>query len=170
MKKVFKVALVAICMFLMGNAANAQQKIGYVDFNQIVQLMPDLKTVKVTMDAFSKTYQDVLDNLTKEYQTKGAAYQAKQATMNDAARTAAQAELTDIQNRAQQYNTTAQQAVEAKSNELIKPVTDKVHAAVSAVAKEKGYTYVLNSGQTELLVFPEADDLGAAVKLKLGLK
>ena len=36
-------------------------------------------------------------------------------------------------------------------------------------AKEKGFTYVLDSSQTALLVSPPADDLIAPVKAKLGL-
>jgi outer membrane protein len=102
--------------------------------------------------------------------TKGQAYQAKQATMTDAARTSAQSELGDLQKRIQDYQNTAQQQVEAKSQELIKPLSDKVRTAISAVAKEKGYSYVFNTSQTELIVSPATDDLMPAVKLKLGLK
>jgi outer membrane protein len=91
--------------------------------------------------------------------------------MTDAIRSAKQAELADIQKRMQDYNTDAQQKVDAKSNELIKPITDKAKAAVSQVAKEKGYTYVLDSSQgSPILVSPEGDDLLPAVKALLGLK
>ena len=60
--------------------------------------------------------------------------------------------------------------VEQKSNELLKPLTDKIKSAIQAVATEKGYNYVLDSSQINLIVAPEGDDLLAAVKLKLGLK
>ena len=90
--------------------------------------------------------------------------------MSEATRTAKQAELQDIQKRMQDYNTSAQQKFDEKSQELIKPLSDKARVAVEAVAKEKGYTYVLNSTQTQFVVAPAGDDLMAAAKAKLGIK
>jgi outer membrane protein len=90
--------------------------------------------------------------------------------MTDAVRTAKESELADLQKRFQDYQNTAQQQVEAKRNELGKPIIEKVRAAAAQVAKEKGYTYVINSSQTDLIVSPPGDDLMAGVKAKLGLK
>jgi len=170
MKRVFKVALVAVCMLFVGNFAKAQSKIGYVNFDELVRLMPEFKTAQTAVDAYQKQFIDQLTAMNTEYQAKGKDYQANQATMTDAIRTAKQTELADIQKRMQDYQTTAQQSVEAKTNELLKPITDKVKEAVTAVAKEKGYNYVYNSAQTQFIVAPEADDIEAAVKVKLALK
>ena len=170
MKRVFKVALVAVCMLIVGNFAKAQSKIGYVNFDELVRLMPEFKTAQTAVDAYQKQFIDQLTAMNTEYQAKGKDYQANQATMTDAIRTAKQTELADIQKRMQDYQTTAQQSVEAKTNELLKPITDKVKEAVTAVAKEKGYNYVYNSAQTQFIVAPEADDIEAAVKVKLALK
>ncbi|WP_342645100.1 OmpH family outer membrane protein [Mucilaginibacter sp. CSA2-8R] len=170
MKKLFKVALVAGFMMLTAGFAKAQSKIGYLDFNQVIDAMPETKTVSTQLQAYSKTFMDQMQNMQNELQTKGAAYEKSQATMTDAARTAAQTELNDINKRLQDFNQTATQKVEQKRNELGKPLFDKAKLAVNAVAKEKGYTYVIDSGSTNLLVSPAGDDLLAAVKLKLGIK
>ncbi|MDB5031475.1 OmpH family outer membrane protein [Mucilaginibacter sp.] len=171
MKKLFKVALIAGCMILlMGNFAKAQTKIGHIAFDQVVGLLPELATVKTQLAAYQKTWSDQLGTLNTEYQNKLNDYQSKQATMTDAVKSLKQAELTDLGKRFQEQQSNAQQQVDAKTNELSKPLIDKVRAAVTAVAKEKGYAYVLNSTQTDLLVSPDADDLMPAVKAKLGLK
>jgi outer membrane protein len=170
MKKLFKVALVAGFMMLTAGFAKAQSKIGYLDFNAVIDAMPETKTVSTQLQAYSKTFMDQLQSMQTELQTKGAAYEKNQGTMTDAARTAAQTELNDINKRLQDYNQTAQQQVEAKRNELGKPLFEKAKTAVNAVAKEKGYTYVFDSGSTNLLVSPVGDNLLAAVKLKLGIK
>lgn len=170
MKKLFKVALVAICMLLAGNFAEAQSKVGYVDFQTIVSLMPQAKTIKTQLDAYSKQFTDQLTLLNNELNSKGQAFQKEGTAMTDAVRTLKQAELQDIQKRIQDYQTSAQQQFNDKTNELSKPLIDQVKAAITAVAKEKGYNYVLDSGQITLIVAPEGDDLLAAVKLKLGLK
>lgn len=170
MKKLFKVALVAVCFFMVSNFANAQSKIGYVNFEAVVQQLPEFKTVQTQLDAYQKQFMDQLQAMNTELQTKGQEYQKTQATMTDAVRSTKQGELQDIQKRMQDLQTSAQQQVEAKGNELYKPLTEKARVAIDAVAKEKGYTYVFNSNQTQFIVSPPSDDLTAAVKAKLGLK
>lgn len=169
MRKLLKVALVAVCMVSVGNFAKAQSKIGYINTNDLIPNMPEYKTVTTQVDAYRKTFIDVLQGLSNELQTKSADYQAKQATMTDAQKTAKQAELNDINKRATDYQNDAQQKVAQKGEELMKPLLDKAKNAITEVAKAKGYTYVIDTSSTTLIVAPPADDLLAAVKAKLGI-
>src|SRR6185312_9795161 len=149
MKKLLKVALVAVCIVFAGNLAKAQSKVGYINFNQLVQAMPDTKDLQGKLEAYNKQFQDQYAAMTSEYQTKGQAYEAQRATMTDAVRSAKEAELTDIQKRIQSFQQDAQQKIAAKTNELSKPLFDKLRATISTVAKEKGYAYVINSSATQ---------------------
>ncbi len=170
MKKVFKVAIVAVCILLVGNFAKAQTKIGYINFGEVIHQMPELKTVQTQMDVYQKQFTDQWNTMQTTYQTEVKAFQSN-TSMTDAAKAVKQGELEDMQKRMQGFQTDAQQKIEAKSNELIKPLSDKAKAAVTEVAKEKGYTYVFDTSQgAPLIVSPEGDDLMAAVKAKLGLK
>jgi outer membrane protein len=108
--------------------------------------------------------------MNNELQSKSQAYQAARATMTDAVRGAKESELNDLNKRLQDYSNDAKQKVDAKRDELGKPIIDKARAAVAQVAKEKGYTYVINSSQTDLIVSPPGDDMITEVKAKLGLK
>ena len=170
MKKFLKVSLVAVCVVFAGNIAKAQVKIGYIAIDQLVDQMPETKAAITNITAYNKQFIDQLTTMNNELQSKGQSYQAQRATMTDAVRTAKESELADLQKRFQDYQNTAQQQVEAKRNELGKPIIEKVRAAAAQVAKEKGYTYVINSSQTDLIVSPPGDDLMAGVKAKLGLK
>lgn len=170
MKKLFKVALVAGCLFFAGNIAEAQSKIGHINFNQVIDMMPETKAVQKQIADYSKTFQDQLTTMQTELTTNAQGYDAKRATMTDAARTAKESELQDMQKRLQDFNTKAQQQVGDKTNQLSKPLLDKVRGAIQAVAKEKGYSYVFDTAQTELLVSPDTDNLMASVKTKLGIK
>jgi len=170
MKKLFKVVLVAGCILFIGNFAKAQNKIGYVFFNGVIDAMPAKVTLQKTLQDYQKQFMDQLQLMQTEYQTKGAEYEKNKTTMTDAVRQQKESELTDIQNRIQTYSTKAQQSMETKQNELAKPLFDQVKVAVTAVAKEKGYAYVIDSSTQILIVSPDADDLTAAVKLKLGIK
>ena len=170
MKKLLKVALIAVCMVVAGNFAKAQSKIGYINTNQLMELLPEMKTLQVQMQAYQKTFSDQLATMSSELQSKGQDYESKRSTMTDAARTAAESELQDMQTRISSFQSNAQKQIEAKSNELLKPLTDKVRTAIQEVAAAKGYAYVLDSSTTELIVSPAGDDLMAPVKVKLGLQ
>lgn len=173
MKKLFKVALVALAVLFAGNLAQAQTKIGYISFNELVRSLPEFKTVQTQLSVYQQQFEDQNRSMIDAYQAelKKANDAAAAKTMTDAQLTAEQATLQDMQKRIQQFQSDAQQKVEAKSNELSKPLVDKAKAAVTDVAKEKGYTYVFDSSQgVALIVLPEADDLMPACKLKLGIK
>jgi outer membrane protein len=170
MKKVFKVALVAVCMMLVGNFAKAQSKVGYIAMEEVVSALPEAKTVQKQIEDYSKGWQDQLTLLNNAYQKAVKDYQDQEKTMSDPIKASKVAEITDMQKRLNEQDQLARQQVEAKANEWSKPLIDKVRTAITTVAKEKGYGYVLNTSSTELLVAPDADNLLASVKLKLGLK
>jgi outer membrane protein len=170
MKNLFKVALVAVGMVFAGSVAKAQSKIGYIALDRLVDQMPETKVAISSITAYNKQFIDQLTTMNTELQSKGQAYQAQRATMTDAIRTAKESELTDMQKRFQDYQNTAQQQVDAKKSELGKPIIDKARAAATQVAKEKGYTWVINTSNTDLIVAPPGDDMMDAVKAKLGVK
>lgn len=171
MRNTVKVTLIAVCLLFAGQFAKAQTKFGYINFQALVGQMPEAKTIKPQIDAYQKQFVDQLTTMNNELQTKGKAFQDQSKTMTDAVRTTKQNELQDLQKRMQDYQTNAQQQVEAKSNELIKPLSDKARTAVNTVAKEKGITYVLDSSQgSPLLVASDGTDLMVPVKAKLGIK
>ena len=170
MKKLLKVALIAVCFVFAGSLTKAQSKIGYVGVDAIVDQMPETKVAIKTITDYNKQFIDELTKMNNALQSAGQAYQAQRTTMTDAIRTSKEAELNDMQKRMSDYQNTAQQQVQAKQAELGKPIIEKVRTAVAQVAKEKGYAYVINSSQTDLVVSPPGDDLAAEVKAKLGLK
>ena len=141
MKKLFKVALVTVCVLFVGNFAKAQTKIGYINLGELIREMPEAKTVQTQIDSYQKQFIDQLTVMNNSFTTEAKKFQTETTTMTDAIRTAKQSELQDMQKRIQDYQNNAQQQVDAKTNELSKPMVDKAHAAISAVAKEKGYNY-----------------------------
>jgi len=173
MKKLFKGALIAGCIMLTAGFAKAQTKIGYISLNNLIGQTTQIASIQTQISTYSKQYTDILQGMQQEYQTKANDYESKRATMTDALRMKSEGELTDLQKRIQDENTTAQNAVNQKSGELLKPLLDQLKAAIAQVAKEKGYTYVIDTSvaQTDqlFLVAPEGDDLMAAVKTKLGI-
>ena len=64
----------------------------------------------------------------------------------------------------------AQKQLQQREQDLLKPIIDRAKKAISDVAAEGGYTYILDSGTAAVLYSQDSDDIMPLVKKKLGLK
>jgi len=164
LKPIFS-ALLVFCV--MGAQA---QKYGYINSSEILNAMPEVKTVNAELEKLSKSMQaeikvksDKLQEDSKKFSTRVSTGNVPQAEYDKqtAALEAAQKEVSNLES---EMNKT----MEAKQQELMKPVYEKLNNAVKEVAKEKGAVAVFFSD-----VFAYADDVinfTAAVKAKLGIQ
>jgi len=166
MKKL-KVLAVAACLLMTGSVM-AQSKFGYINLDNIVQLMP----AAGKMDSLLERYQ--VDSIQPEYTSLVEQYQFNDSLYRDSLKTppSVRAEiakkLPGFIYQIQNWQQISQQALEAKQNELLSPIYKEVYDAIKVVAKEKGYTHVFN--REAFLVAPEGDDLILAVAAKLKVK
>ena len=140
MKKIFIIAAMA----LMTLSASAQ-KIGRVNFSELVQLMPEADEARATLQAISKEADETLQSMYEEYQTKMNQYQQKQATWTPAIKESKERELMEIQNRLQESQQTFQQEIQQKQNELMAPIYEKAQNAVKDLAKAQALTAVFDA-------------------------
>ncbi|MBL7764507.1 MAG: OmpH family outer membrane protein [Chitinophagaceae bacterium] len=148
----------------------AQQKIGYINSEELVLSMPEAKKADAEISAYAKTFQDQLQGMQKELETKYKAYEAGVKTMSEAMKDVKEKELQDLQNRIGSTQQSAEEKVAAKRQELLKPITEKADGAIQAVAKEKGYTFILDVSSGSLVYATPTDNILEAVKAKLGIK
>ena len=180
MRKLINVFFVAAGLLFTANMANAQQKIGHVNSEEVFANLPESKTAETTLQNLSKTKQGEIDVMIKEYQSKLTAAQAKEKTRSEANKETvdkelqtAATELQDLQKRIGDAQTKAQQDLGTKQAELIQPINTKVANAVNSVAKEKGLAYVFDTangqGGNNLIFCDGGENITAAVKTKLGI-
>ena len=175
--KLMKSFLVVAGLTLTANAANAQQKIGNVNSDEVFEGLSEIKTIGATIESLTKTKQSEIEKLINEYQTKLKAAQDKEQTLTEANKEAVTKELmaahTELQGLAKKIEDARAQAakdISAKQNELLSPLQRKVREAISAVAKERNLNYVFDTaGQDSNLVYSDgSEDITAQVKTKLG--
>ena len=176
MKRLVKVAVVAVGLLITGATANAQQKFGHINSAELLQAMPEMKTADANFQKFQKEKQTQLEQMEAERQKKINVFQDKYKTLSEANKEtlskelqALQTEIQDMEKRIGETEQKAQQELATKRNELYQPVFTKAETAVKAVAKEKGYAYVFDISQPGVVYFDGGDDVLAAVKAKLGI-
>ena len=134
--KLFVVLLVAT--FSMNVQAQAGLKIGYLDFQELITLMPGQEEINKKLDEHVSGLQSQLQAMQSEYETKVNDYQAGQATMSDIIKQTKEKEITDLQQRIEAFNQQAQVDIQNKQIELTQPLIDKAKRAIEDVAKENG--------------------------------
>ena len=164
--------VVMLALGLMtGTASFAQaQKLGYVNSQELLAAMPEITKAETDLKTFAKQYQDQLESLEKEGQKKVQEYQAGEKTMTDAVKTVKQGELQTLQTRIESLQQTAQEKVAKKKEEVYKPILEKADKAIKDVAKEKGYSYIFDTGNGSILYANDTDNILPLVKAKLGIK
>jgi outer membrane protein len=166
MKKLKMLALV-VGLLIAGSGVNAQTKIGYIDAETVLYLMPEAAKI----DSIVQLYQR--DTVGKEFNSLMATYQFKDSIYRDSIRVPAAVreqtgkELAQLTQTLQNWQQIAQEATQNKQSQLLAPVMRKIQDAINAVAKEKGYTYVLS--RESIIVAPDADNLLQAVAKKLNI-
>ena len=139
MKRILLIAAVA----LMSVAASAQSlKWAYVDFNELVMLMPEMDEARATMEENQKTNEEILVSMYEEYQTKMQQYQQKAETWTPAIRESKEKEIMEIQSRFEQTQQSLQQEIQMLQQNLQAPIYDKAQTTVSNLAKAQGIAFV----------------------------
>jgi len=161
-----------LALFLLGFNANAQTKIklAHVNSTELMKVMPGVDTAQKAIQDFAQQLEEELKAMTAEFEKKYADYQRDLPTMSQIVQQVRMKELQDLQDRIEMFKEHAQEALQEKEMELLKPIIDRAKSAIEEVAKENGYNYVFDSGMGVLLYSDESDDIIALVKKKLGVK
>ena len=139
MKKILLIA----AMTVMSVAAGAQSlKWAYVDFNELVMLMPEMDEARATLEENSRTNEEILVAMYEEYQTKMTQYQQKAESWTPAIRESKEKEIMEIQSRFEQTQQSLQQEIQMLQQYLQAPIYEKAQTAVSDLAKAQGIAFV----------------------------
>lgn len=145
------------------------QKIGHVNTQEIMTLMPETKIMSAKLDSLQGSYETQLANMQEEFNKKITEFQKQQATMSADIREFRQQELAEMEQRMQMFYQTIQKDLQTKQVEYLQPVQNKLLDAINKVAAAQSCTYVLDKASM-IYIAPDALDLTAAVKAELGIK
>ena len=169
MKKIIVMLLALLPMAAMAQTA----KFGHMDSQAIMQSMPEFIKARGEVEAETKQYENELQEMQKELQTKFEKYQAEVNESTPAnMRQRREQELNDLQQRIQQAYQDNQQAYQAEAAKKMQPIMQKLQEAVTAVLKEGGYVYGLDKATISGIAINEtlSTDVTAQIKGKLGIK
>lgn len=165
-----KTIMIAAAIVLACTAASAQTlKFAHVNFGELVQLMPEMDSARVQIDAASRETQETYQSMMMEFQNKYQEYQQKQSTWTPAVRGTKEKELGDIQTRIQEFEQASQQDLTQLQNTLMAPIYQKAQDKVHELAKAQGVIYVFDSSSLLYVDSAQSTDLTPAAREALNI-
>lgn len=170
MKHLLKIFLVVILMTGISSLyAQKAPKFGHINFAELFQMMPGQDTIQMKYQEYGKELKSTLDAMQAELENKYTDYQTNIAKYTEIIKKTKERELQDLQSRIENFQMSAQQDLSRKEEELTKPIIDRARKAINEVAKEGGFTYILNASEGLLLFSENGEDIMPQVKKKLGI-
>jgi outer membrane protein len=164
MKKLLFVGAIALSMFTV----SAQNKMGYINANELMGSMPEAAKAQADLQEFQQSLQLQYQDLTLEFSAKDSIFNADSLKMSPSMKEIKRKEIITKFQEIQGFEQKSRQMMEEKQQEKVGPIREKAITTIRAVAKENGFTYVFN--EETLLVAPVGDNLLPLVKAKLGIK
>lgn len=166
MRRLFVIGLVALLGLVIVTSASAQ-KFGYLDSQALLAELPEVKQAESNLEALKTQLEKKYRLEVEEFQKKVSTYQAnvQEGKLSPVQQETEGKKLQeDEQALLKQQNELAGQ-LDAKRQEQLKPIYERVNKALEDVAKENSFQFIFD--KAVLLYSDPANDVVALVKAKL---
>jgi outer membrane protein len=165
-----KKLLVALMMILPLGAFAQGLKIGYVNKQEVLVVMPEYNAAMKTLEDMNLKYITEGKKLEEEFQRKYQEYAAQADTLDAAIRQYKENELARFQQSIQEFTKSADETLKKKQQELFMPIIAKMDEAIAKVGEQNGFAFILDN-TAGIIAYKSAQttDVAALVKKALGL-
>ena len=170
MKNILKAVLIITLMVAASTAwAQSNLKIGYIDSQALIELMPEKDSVEAELIAYQRSLEEQIGAMYVEYQNKVSDYTNNVDGMSAIIKQTKEREIGDLETRIQEFQQSAEMDFSNKQQELFEPLINKAKDAISDVARTNGFTYILDASMGTVLFYEKGEDILPLVRAKLGL-
>ena len=171
MKKRFFITLVVLASIICSSTINAQNSIAFVNTLEIINSLPDKASASERLNTLNENYRQELQIMQNEYNKKYSDFITYQKNLAESIKLRRMQELTDLENRIQNFTKLAQKDIEEHEQLLLEPIKEKVNNAIKAVGVEYDFTVIYDLDDSGIVfVSPNAIDANPLVKRKLGVE
>jgi outer membrane protein len=160
-----RIILIALLSFLTLSSF-AQNKIGFIDSDELIALMPEKKAAETVLEEFANSLTSQLGSMAAQYEEKVNEFKA---TYTDRITKDKMDEISMLEQKIESFQQNAQGLLQTKEQELFRPILLKVRRAIKDVAKENNFTCILDKSQGSVLYSIESQSVLSLMKKKLGL-
>lgn len=165
-----KTLLILAAMLTISATAAVAQGVMIVDSEKIFKSIDAYNKAIAEVDALTQQYQKQVDDAFNELETMFNTYQSQKATLSASARQQNEQRIINRENEIAKFQEEVfgeEGAVLKKRVELIKPIQDRVFAAINTYAEQNGYDVVVDvaSNPNVLYYKPSANKTDAIIAI-----
>jgi len=172
-----KFFLVIITLFVIASFSVNAQKVGFCDIEKIIEIMPEYESAKARLEGEVMDIQNQAEEMQVEFNNKYKQYidnvalkEGEAGKWSPAILQVKEKELSQLQQRIQEFQYEAETILMERQYELLLPITTKVDSVIDVLMIEKGYFYVIKDLTVIQVNKTKCDDIAPFVKQKLGLQ
>ncbi len=153
-----KLRFLSIALFMLGLMTTTlhAQRVAVVDVNALLSELPEYKTAQSELDKVSSKWRQEISIELDKVKSLYNKYQAEQVLLSDEIRAQREQEIVDKEASVmemQKLRFGPEGDLFKRRQELVKPVQDKVIAAIEDFADDRGYDLILDKGGSAGILF-----------------
>lgn len=170
---VLGIVLAAGLILRTASTAHAQQRIGYIDSEYILEQMPEYEGVQEKLDQLTGQWEEEIEEKRAQEEELREEYRARELLYTEAERERKQQEIAEAEREVEQLRQQyfgPEGELYSEQQRLLRPIQERVLEAVENVAEAEGFDYVLDkSGEVLFMYAREQYDLSDRVLEELGI-
>ncbi|MEM9920372.1 MAG: OmpH family outer membrane protein [Bacteroidota bacterium] len=171
MKRLLYLSVFVLAMLSISQSAIAQ-KYGHINAGNLLVQMPATKAADSELEAYQKQLGAAFEKKVNNFRERAGKFlkDAQGGVLPQIEIQKKQAEFAKEEQVLAQEEQDILTKVQKKREELLKPILEKVNAAINKIGKEKGYSMIFDTSVMNTVLFAQdSDDVMALVKAELGL-
>ncbi len=158
-----------VAVLTMGASTLFAQKFGQIDYQTTLFLMPEVAEVQAELQKVQTEYQEQLENIQVELNRKVDEISKLPDTTTETTRQLKNREMMDLQQRFNDFYEMADEAIQRAQADLLKPLQDKLDAAIEKTSLAQGLTGVFPVGVMVYANKQQVVDISLPVRAELGI-
>ena len=150
------------------------QRIAYVDVNSVLESIPEYQKAQEQLDRVATQWRQEIAQEQDAIKGLYSKYQAEQVMLSEEMKRQREEEIMNKEKDVREHQRLKfgpEGELFKKREELIKPIQDKVYAAISKFAEDKGYEYVFEKGSASGMLYADkkydkTEDIKSLLKIK----
>lgn len=142
-------------LLLVGGVVIAKEiKIGYIDSERIYQGFQETTTAQATLAKEIAKFRQTSDSLKLVLDSVEAEYESQKLVLSEVGKATRLREIEQLRNEYNRYLESVWGKggkLEQKNRELLTPIVTKINEAVAKIAKEEGYTIILDAAESKIV-------------------
>lgn len=148
-------------------AQQAPTKLGYVNARQILASMPEYQQAESAFARDLKSFRDEVARLQQQLDSAIREYDQQSVVLSPSAKQAKEREIRQLQQRVEQRSGELQDRADARQEELLSPIQQRVNSVIEGLRAEGNYAFIFDVTAPGIVAADRTLDITRLVQQRL---